>query len=1005
MSKPLPFQVATIEAVIAAFEQLGGSRRFLVADEVGLGKTIVAQGVVDGLIARRRESGNPLKVFYVCNSLAIARQNMNRLLEVLPEARRKGARCTVDRLTLMPGKHPQDEELHLYSLTPSTSLPRRKGQPRKGRVDERALVRALLAKACPSLEFDDEVFRFGVQNSTWEWAIKSAEKHVNEESRQWFSGALRWEFFDDTANTDPLEPAIRACFDEQGKHELMGRLRNALAAHVLRKVCPDLVIMDEFQRFRDLLARPSDSDEDSLQAQSAARLLRLLRGDDLEAARPSLLLLSATPYRLLTDRDEDQDGGHHSDFFEVLEFLAGHGDPADRLRQRSTELFRRFREGLQAGTPDLEARDALEDLLAQYMARTERSSHELEASLGDARDRPQREPVAPRDLAVFRHFSSCLEGRDRGYALPYWTSVPHPAQTLGAGYKVWESLRKELPNHPPPAGVEWSAKDHEDYRAPAWAHPGLRALLDELPPLRLSLPWLAPSRPWWPLHEEWREDPERASKLLVFSRFRAVPPAVAAALSFEVERWVQETSGGSRRDLDARLFTPTAHREAMLALWFPSPTLAAAIDPATCASLAEARSKAEGEVRAALESHGIRIEGPGAPQAHGAWRVLAALDGKEVVERAWKGPLSGDKVKGLSQLVDAWLEAAVEAPKSVGQSEVDWLVEYSFGAPGVVLARALGRYARREGEDEELLGGACELAWNGLRTYLDHPWFHQRLLHLTGAPDAPSALRRAVVLGNLESVLDEHLWILVRTGYEPGEGLREALASAFALRAGEATFHELREEKAFRVRCHAALPFTEIRDPTTQGRFRTEELRDAFNSPFWPYVLVTTSVGQEGLDFHLWCRDLLHWDLPSNPVDLEQREGRIRRFGGLAVRRALAERYEKEVAGSLPWQSIAACAERDRPVDDPGLQPWWIQEGALVRRHYLDVPLSERRLRLESLKRRRLLYRLVLGQPDQEDLLADLEARGVSPERARKWALELSPYFRKKRRGDLAEPD
>ena len=52
-------------------------------------------------------------------------------------------------------------------------------------------------------------------------------------------------------------------------------------------------------------------------------------------------------------------------------------------------------------------------------------------------------------------------------------------------------------------------------------------------------------------------------------------------------------------------------------------------------------------------------------------------------------------------------------------------------------------------------------------------------------------------------------------------------------------------------------------------------LRRAFNSPFWPFVLTSTSVGQEGLDFHLYCHAVVHWNLPSNPVDLEQREGRV----------------------------------------------------------------------------------------------------------------------------------
>jgi hypothetical protein len=30
------------------------------------------------------------------------------------------------------------------------------------------------------------------------------------------------------------------------------------------------------------------------------------------------------------------------------------------------------------------------------------------------------------------------------------------------------------------------------------------------------------------------------------------------------------------------------------------------------------------------------------------------------------------------------------------------------------------------------------------------------------------------------------------------------------------------------------------------GRLRSDTLRRAFNSPFWPHVLCTTSVGQEG---------------------------------------------------------------------------------------------------------------------------------------------------------------
>ena len=35
----------------------------------------------------------------------------------------------------------------------------------------------------------------------------------------------------------------------------------------------------------------------------------------------------------------------------------------------------------------------------------------------------------------------------------------------------------------------------------------------------------------------------------------------------------------------------------------------------------------------------------------------------------------------------------------------------------------------------------------------------------------------------------------------------------------------------------------------------------------------------------------MHWNLPSNPQDLEQREGRINRYKCLAIRRNLAKLY------------------------------------------------------------------------------------------------------------------
>lgn len=77
---------------------------------------------------------------------------------------------------------------------------------------------------------------------------------------------------------------------------------------------------------------------------------------------------------------------------------------------------------------------------------------------------------------------------------------------------------------------------------------------------------------------------------------------------------------------------------------------------------------------------------------------------------------------------------------------------------------------------------------------------------------------------------------------------------------------------------------------------RTEALRQFFNSPFRHFVLDTTSTGQEGLDFHVYCRKTMHWNLPSNPNDLEQREGSVNRFKGLVAPQKNEIRFLEEYA-------------------------------------------------------------------------------------------------------------
>ncbi len=70
-----------------------------------------------------------------------------------------------------------------------------------------------------------------------------------------------------------------------------------------------------------------------------------------------------------------------------------------------------------------------------------------------------------------------------------------------------------------------------------------------------------------------------------------------------------------------------------------------------------------------------------------------------------------------------------------------------------------------------------------------------------------------------------------------------------------------------------------------------DRIFSGFNTPLLPEVLVCTSVGQEGIDLHRHCRQVVHYDLAWNPAVLEQRTGRADRIGSKTFR-------ERDVAAS-----------------------------------------------------------------------------------------------------------
>ncbi|MFY3863914.1 helicase [Achromobacter xylosoxidans] len=993
-----PFQAATVKAATTALSGGNLRRRFLVADEVGLGKTVVARDTLEALAGKARR----FTVYYITSGLKVADQNKVELLRFLEKDDAKDALSIIDRLGLIPFEEKRKGKLRLYAFTPTTSFSSSQ-RLYGGKAVERAFIKLLLDEIFPGLAaaFPKGYIEYG-STSGWPWACEEAQDkfaNVSAHFKVAYGRALRAEF--GKPARESILNAIGTC-----KHgQILGRMRKALAQAALDSAPPDLVIFDEFQCYRELLNAGADN----------PLAFQLLAGKDGEPP-PPILLLSATPYRFYAERWESGNGAApHVEFFEIIEFLGG-----SAVRAEAETKFRRFGDLLHlighlppdnraAAIEEAQAlKHHLEALLTPLMSRTERpvSDHVGEPA-------PPSVGIEPHDLDVYRHFTDHVSPKLASSAISYWLSVPLPAQALGDRYQISRDVDFPVTRSVPRLGVTNCFKPPKE----GWGSAKLRALNRLVPTEALALPWVLPSLTWWAPSGPWAKV-KQSPKMLIFSRFRATPQSLAALVSLEVERkYVAKSNLPYGAAWKKRHLNPKPNQGPTLALFHPSPFLIRAVDPLNVrgkVAMRQIRARARQQIIQALPAS-IAPEAPSARsdrRRKPAWAILAAI------ERAQKAPLVREFAavqKSWSQVApkDATLQTLVKQRQEVeaitwlSRWELDSLVDVALGAPGVVAGRALYRHLPDLFDfQEQHFARLVRFCWTRLRTYLDRPVFWSIL----PGDDATQKYQNACVDGCLEAVLDEHFW-LRKSKVDP-DGLIEDLSAALAANVGTFGFKGAKKKDKIRIRCHAAVPFggTEIEthrqdhDANEPPPARSEEIRSAFNTPFWPHILATTSVGQEGLDFHSWCDRLGHWDLCSSPVDLEQREGRVQRFGGLTVRQPLARKLGEQALAQArgqaasPWDLIARDAETAFADDETGLSPWWAMEGADLKRHLFALPQSRDIDRFAKLRTQRLLYRLALGQPDQEDLVDLLTHHDVETMQSlQALTLDLSAFSRQKK--------
>ena len=268
--------------------------------------------------------------------------------------------------------------------------------------------------------------------------------------------------------------------------------------------------------------------------------------------------------------------------------------------------------------------------------------------------------------------------------------------------------------------------------------------------------------------------------------------------------------------------------------------------------------------------------------------------------------------------------------------------------------------------------------------------------------------------GNLQAMFDEY-GHLMTNGFERDEKLLNRLHSSLigAMSVKTTAYNvdtyqnfktkiegkkESGKAKPVNIRTHFAVSFT--KGIGEKDADRKKSVRNSFNSPFRPFVLASTSIGQEGLDFHNYCRRIVHWNLPSNPIDLEQREGRINRFECLAIRQNIADRY-----GSIPffhdiWSEMFTHAEKaEQTAGCSDLIPYW---GVTERPNMVRIerivpmyPFSRDENAYERLIKILSLYRLTLGQARQEELLEYILQNTDDPDQLKGLFINLSPFYKK----------
>lgn len=1057
------FQKATVTRIDQLYR--AGQMRVLVSDEVGLGKTLIARGTIAKLAKLQKEVGdNLVKVVYICSNASIAEQNLNklRITSELRTERTGSSRLSMQHLNIFKQENDADllsRYIQLIPLTPDTSFRMTNGA---GTYPERALMFAIL-KRLPELSQYTKALEFAMKDgasSGWDgWAKNWYETEVLECDK--LSGGKYLSYMLDKLSEELKESAeenvtyldlvVGMCktiekygYKKQNNNYVIGKLRVLFAKISLDKLEPDLVIMDEFQRFKYLINSDPESETG------------MLANKFFNSDKVRMLLLSATPYKMystLEEIDETQVDEHYSEFFDVMNFLNITEKEKNEFKSVWSNYSVHLKELTYGDATILSAKKAAEDAMYQHICRTERVSATENADIIDDKDVNVPLSVMEQDIKSYLQAQKLLEEVGASFNVPvdYIKSTPY-LMSFMRDYQLKRYLEKYFKERP-----EEINKINKDS---FWLKrrtidkydkiPNNNARLDRVMAHTFKdnaelLLWVPPSKPYYAPQGVFKNVPA-FSKTLIFSSWEMVPRMIAGLLSYEAER---KTVGklakaneakeahyfytGERRYPSARLnfsvSNGTPNAMTLFCLMYPSQFLTRCYDPIEYLNAGASLKEIEKDIKSKIAEKLDKYTAPTSGTQDKRWYYLAPLllDGAGYVttwlnsgealasfdEEEEKSKRQKGFLTHLQTLRELYLETNYGKICTLGKKPddlLDVLADMAIASPAITINRTYQSYCKRGTTFPSYLPSQiAKIFINRMNTAES-----TATVELACGKKSEDAhwenLLTYCKQGNIQAMFDEYAHLITNSLDADNnlvDNLHYTIASSMDVRTTIYTIDTFNafkarangtKEKPTAIRSHFAVAFTKG-DGKEKDADRKKSVRNSFNSPFRPFVLASTSIGQEGLDFHNYCRRIVHWNLPSNPIDLEQREGRINRFECLAIRQNISKRYGDIKFKENVWKEMFdVAAKEENGGNGSDLIPFWgltkRDDMVKIERIVPMYPFSRDELAYERLIKILSLYRLTLGQARQEELLEYIFQNCADVDEMKKLFINLSPYYK-----------